>query len=265
MNYITTEILKKIAPHANPQIITDLSNFAEKYFVKYKINTYLRICHFLAQAAHESDGFKTLTEYASGKGYEGRKDLGNTQAGDGVRFKGRGIFQLTGRSNYSTMSKTLGIDLSGHPELAATGEVSLQTALEYWNTRSLSVFADKDDIKSITKKINGGYNGLDSRMTYLSIAKNIIPKNISLSEEAPVISSAPNIPTFILNIVMAKVGDNSDYVKSLQEMLNKKGATLTADGNFGLKTKQAVIDFQTKNNISPTGNIDTDTINILIL
>ncbi len=268
MSFITVDILKKIAPRANLNIITDLAKFADIYFAKYKVDNYLRVCHFLAQAAHESDGFKTLTEYASGREYEGRHDLGNVQAGDGVRYKGRGIFQLTGRANYSTMSKTLGVDLVGHPELAATGEISLETALDYWNSHLLSGYADNDDVRTITRRINGGYNGLDSRIAYLKIAKSIVPKSIGFTTVSnDTITGSSNVVTagpYHMNIVMAKQGDNSDYVKSLQDMLNKKGATLTADGAFGPKTKQAVIDFQTKNGLTASGVIDTDTINILI-
>ena len=263
-NYITVDILKQISPRANFGIVTDLAHFLDTYFQKYEINTYLRVCHFLAQSALESDGFKTLQEYASGREYEGRKDLGNLNAGDGMRYKGRGIFQLTGRANYSSMSNKLGVDLVNHPELAATGEISIQTAMEYWKSHGLNTYADKDDVLTITKKINGGTNGLDGRKAYLVIAKNVIPKNLSYSSVSSSVSTNTTPVAEHMNIIMAKVGDNSDYVQSLQEMLNKKGATLNADGAFGPKTKQAVIDFQTKNNITVTGNIDTDTLNILI-
>jgi predicted chitinase len=79
-----------------------------------------RAAYILATAFHESDRFRTLTEYASGAAYEGRKDLGNTQAGDGKRFKGRGLVQITGRRNYTDWSKRLGVDIVAKPELAAT-------------------------------------------------------------------------------------------------------------------------------------------------
>ena len=279
--FITIDILKKISPRANLQIITDLAHFLDIYFQKYEINTYLRVCHFLAQAALESDGFKTLQEYASGREYEGRKDLGNVNPGDGVKYKGRGAFQITGRANYTAMSKILNVDLVNHPELAATGEISIQTAMEYWKSHNLNTYADNDDIMTITHKINGGYNGLDGRKAYLAIAKNNIPKNLSYSSVSGTQTSANNqisvssnnitvatsaVPTPPhINIVMAKIGDNSDYVKSLQDMLNKKGANLVSDGAFGSHTKQAVLDFQTKNNITPTGSIDTDTLNILMI
>jgi putative chitinase len=154
---ITKEILKKIAPAANDKIITDLANLLPTYLDKYGINTPLRVAHFIAQAAHE-----------------GRKDLGNTSSGDGKKYKGRGIFQLTGKANYTSMSKILGVDLVNKPELAKTAEISIQTACEYWNGRKLSDFADKDDVTSITKKINGGLNGFEDRKAFLSRAKQFI-------------------------------------------------------------------------------------------
>jgi putative chitinase len=272
-NYITVDVLKKISPRANMQIISDLEQWLDKSFAEYEVNTYLEVCHFLAQAAHESDGFKTLQEYASGSEYNGRRDLGNTQQGDGPRFKGRGMFQITGRANYADMSTKLGVDLISHPELAATGEISVQTALEFWNDRSLSDYADKDDIRTITHKINGGYNGLDSRMAYLKIIKGIIPKDLSYPVPtdsaaatttpvaAPTIAAPAIVPN---NVVVVTKGTNSSYVKDLQNLLIKHGATITADGSFGNLTEAAILDFQKKNNLDATGVFDMNTINILV-
>ena len=193
-NIITAQLLKHIAPNANDNIIGDIEKFADSAFEHYQINNYLRICHFIAQAAEESDGFKTLQEYASGRAYEGRQDLGNVNPGDGVRYKGRGIFELTGRGNYADMSKILGVDLVNHPELAATGEISLKIALEYWNHRNLSAAADNDDINMITHRINGGYNGLATRQLYLDRAKAIVPKMISFNVAAQVQPPIPSAP-----------------------------------------------------------------------
>jgi putative chitinase len=160
---ITEEMLLKIAPQANHQIVSDLIPFLNKYLPLYEINTLLRLDHFYGQAAEESAGFKTLVEYASGNEYEGRRDLGNTEEGDGPRFKGRGIFQLTGRTNYTSMSKILGIDLVSNPSLAASPEIAVRTACEYWKSHNLNALADNDDIEGITRKINGGLNGLNDR------------------------------------------------------------------------------------------------------
>jgi putative chitinase len=81
----------------------------------YDINTRLRIAHFLGQTCEESAGFRTTQEFASGKEYEGRKDLGNTQPGDGPRYKGAGLLQITGRANFDKYGKALGVDLVNNP------------------------------------------------------------------------------------------------------------------------------------------------------
>lgn len=171
---ITTETLLKIAPQANRTLIAALAPVLNDALPAYDITTALRVKHFLAQAAHETAGFKTLTEYASGAAYEGRKDLGNTVKGDGIRFKGRGIFQITGRANYAKFGAKCGQDLVNNPELAAAPEVAVLTACEYWNEHGLSKYADADDIKTITKRINGGYNGLADRTLYAERSGKIV-------------------------------------------------------------------------------------------
>lgn len=255
---ITKEMLRKLAPTAKEEIISHLAENLDDQLAKYNIDNYLRVCHFLAQAAHESASFRTLEEYASGAAYEGRKDLGNVNPGDGKRYKGRGIFQLTGRANYRTYGQKLGYDLEGNPDLAKDPLISIKTACEYWNSRKLSELADKDDVRGITKKINGGFNGLDDRIQYLQKAKAIIPKDIKVSTtKSSEVKPEP--------VVVAKRGDNSSYVKDLQQMLISKGAMIKADGAFGPMTEQAVTEFQRKSGLSPTGMIDTDTLNRLML
>jgi putative chitinase len=253
---ITKEIIKKISPKSSDKIVDDLVIYFNKHFETYDINSKLRKCHFLAQAAHETDGFKTLEEYASGAAYEGRKDLGNTVQGDGRKFKGRGIFQLTGRANYKTFGTKLGYDLVKNPELAETPEVSVLVALEYWKDRGLNKHADNDDVETITRRINGGLNGFDDRKLYLARAKQTINDQITDS-----VTARPE-PT--INIVMAKKGDKSSYVMDLQKMLNNKGATIIVDGHFGSATEVAVREFQKRNDVAISGLIDTDTLNKLL-
>ncbi|MEP5907589.1 MAG: glycoside hydrolase family 19 protein [Parasphingorhabdus sp.] len=120
----------------------------------------------MAQLAHESGSFRYMEEIASGVAYEGRKDLGNVKPGDGRRFKGRGPIQLTGRANYRKFGRRIGIDLENRPKLAAVPSIGLHTALEYWADRALNTYADRDDIRSITKRINGGYNGMADRQKH---------------------------------------------------------------------------------------------------
>lgn len=130
-----------------------------------------RAAHFIAQIAHESAGFMALLEYASGTAYEGRADLGNTQPGDGKRYKGRGVIQLTGRANYRRTGVYLGVDLEKQPDLAAVPAIAYQTAAFYWLDRNINAHADRDDILAVTKAINGGTNGLKHRTQLLKAAK----------------------------------------------------------------------------------------------
>ena len=154
----------------------ELGNKYKSLLAKYGITTPLRLAHFFSQIAHESGGFKYLAELG-GKSYfdkyEGRKDLGNTQKGDGYKFRGRGYIQVTGRANYSEISKDLKIDFINNPELLEQEVNAMVSALWFWNKRKLNQFADLDDIKTITKKINGGYNGLKERQEYLTQYKKI--------------------------------------------------------------------------------------------
>lgn len=171
-----------------------LTSYAEKFSTflndactRFQINTPARALCFLAQVGHESGGLFYTEELASGKAYEGRADLGNTQPGDGIRYKGRGLIQITGRANYTSLSNDLGIDCVNNPSLlggrnanVCTPEQLKNAALSagwFWNSRKLNDLADKMDItkpieddlnltqfKAITKKINGGYNGLSDRV-----------------------------------------------------------------------------------------------------
>jgi putative chitinase len=141
---------------------------------KYQINTPLRMAHFLAQVGHESLSLKYTRELASGVAYEGRADLGNTQKGDGVRFKGRGLIQITGRDNYAKYGTYAKLDLlkKGNEELIATKpKYALDASLWFWDVRKLNSHADADDLRAITRRVNGGYNGLAERQDYLSRAK----------------------------------------------------------------------------------------------
>lgn len=137
-------------------------------------STTLRIAHLLAQVAHESAGLKVLHEEASGQAYEGRRDLGNTQPGDGPRYKGRGWIQLTGRGNYVKAGAALGLPLEADPEMAARVEVAARVAAWYWRTHGCNELADRDDLEGVTRRINGGLNGLAERRGRLEHAKKAL-------------------------------------------------------------------------------------------
>ena len=144
---------------------------------KYQINTKSRITNFISQVLHESGSFQFFTELASGKAYEGRKDLGNTKPGDGVRYKGRGAIQITGRNNYSRVSKALGYDFVSDPKKLAELPWAMLSAGWFWRFGSargdLNKLADKEDFEKITRGINGGTNGIADRRKKLNVAKSV--------------------------------------------------------------------------------------------
>lgn len=157
---------------ADANVGASLGRAAAQNFPECGITTALRIAHFLAQSAHETGGYRFFVEIwgptAAQRGYEGRRDLGNTQPGDGVRYKGRGIFQLTGRANYAHYG------LADTPEKAADPEIALRIACQYWRERGMAATADADDIRATTRKVNGGTVGLLDRTARLNKAKGIL-------------------------------------------------------------------------------------------
>lgn len=217
-----TAIIAAVGP-AMPEMLT-----------RYDITTARRIEHFIAQAAHESDGFCTTEEYASGAKYEGRADLGNVQKGDGPRYKGRGIFQLTGRVNYQRYGQRLGLDLIGKPELAAEPVISLEIACLYWVDRKIGPKADEDDLYLVTRAINGGINGLADRRKYLTFAKREIASLVA----AGITSQDP------VHYPVLRRGSEGASVETLQVWLRSRGYPLTIDGDFGPATELAVKTFQ---------------------
>jgi len=131
------------------------------------LDNHLRLIHFVTQVGHESGSFKYMQEIASGAAYEGRQDLGNTQRGDGVRYKGRGVIQLTGRANYRNYGRALGMDFERHPDIVATPSIGMLVACKYWSDKGLNALADIGDIQAITRRINGGLNGYNDRLMRL--------------------------------------------------------------------------------------------------
>jgi len=172
-------------------------------FAKYDISTPKRQACFLGQAMHESGNFKNLEEnlnysalglmktwpsrfpdldtadkYAhnpekiANKVYAGR--MGNIEEGDGYAFRGRGIFQLTGRENYANFGHNAAVDVLSNPNLLSTPEYATLSAAWYWNKRSLNQYADVMDVESLTKRINGGTIGLDNRKAQINKVLDII-------------------------------------------------------------------------------------------
>lgn len=164
-NQVGQSPITQVAPKASPELAQTVQN-SLPVLNQFGINTPQRQAAFLGQITHETAGLQTLTENSSGKQYDGRKDLGNTESGDGPKYKGRGFIQLTGRSNYEKYGNMLGVDLVSNPELAARPDIAIAVAAAYWNDKRLNELADKGDYQAITKRINGGVNGYRSRVNY---------------------------------------------------------------------------------------------------
>jgi putative chitinase len=141
---------------------------------EFEINTPRRIQMFLAQIGHESGQLRYVKELASGQAYEGRKDLGNTHIGDGVKYKGRGLIQLTGRSNYVLASLALGLPLLEKPELLESPENAARVAGWFWYNKRLNGLADEGLFEKMTKVINGGLNGYADRYKLLQRAMEVV-------------------------------------------------------------------------------------------
>jgi predicted chitinase len=175
---ITTNQLRQIMPNLSGALRATYAPFLRMAMEACEINTPLRAAAFLAQLAHESGEFKWMEEIwgptPAQKRYEGRADLGNTQPGDGYRFRGRGPIQITGRANYKLYGELLGVDLVNNPDLAAKPEFAFQIAAAFWRTRGLNELADGEYFVSITKKINGGLNGQADRERYYETAKKAL-------------------------------------------------------------------------------------------
>lgn len=147
-----------------------------------QINTPLRLAHFMSQIEHESGGFKYLKELGGHKYLDkydtGRlaKALGNTPEDDddGQKYCGRGYIQITGLHNYKELSKDTGIDFVNKPELLEQEANAMLSAIWFWNKRKLNLLADKDDVRGITKRINGGFNGLADRIKKLEKWKKLL-------------------------------------------------------------------------------------------
>jgi putative chitinase len=254
---VDAQAMREIAPHfsgANGErqnaIITAVGEVLAATLDAYAINTRLRIAHFLAQTCHESAGFRTTEEFASGENYEGRADLGNNRPGDGVRYKGRGLLQLTGRANYRTFGDLIGVKLEDNPELAAEPVLSLKIACEFWKKKNLNQCCDADDVVEVTRRINGGKNGLDERRTLTAKAKTAVARieGFVLAGEAPPAKGRP----------VLRRGSKGDAVGELQRMLQKLGFMLAVDDDFGAGTEVAVAAFQKLQRLDPVDGIVGD-------
>jgi predicted chitinase len=257
---VTDDELRQIMPNCAAAKRADYLPFIQQAMAEFDITSYLRETAFLAQLAHESGELRYMEEIASGAAYEGRADLGNTQPGDGKRYKGRGPIQLTGRANYKRYGDLLGLDLANNPTVAATKEVGFRIAGQYWKLNGLNELADQQQFKAITKRINGGYNGLDDRIKYYERAKKVMSKDDTETVPMPPASppaSAGQAPAYPGTTL--RQGSKGANVQAVQQRLSDLGYSLGVDGNFGPGTAKAVVAFQQKNGLGNDGVVGPKT------
>ena len=258
---VTDDELRRIMPNCATAKRTEYLPFIQQAMQEFAITSYLREAAFLAQLAHESGELRYMEELASGAAYEGRKDLGNTQPGDGKRYKGRGPIQLTGRANYKKYGDLLGIDLTNNPTVAATKEVGFRIAGQFWKLNGLNELADQQKFETITRRINGGLNGQSDRVMYYNRAKQVLNQNDVVTPTGPGTTPVQPSPTPVQPSPsqappypgLLRTGSKGPAVTKLQQRLNELGATIGVDGNFGNGTRAAVIAFQNSKGLSADG------------
>lgn len=174
---INEQQLQKILPNSRSRsgVFVSALNAAMQ---NHQIASPKRVAAFIAQIGHESGQFLYVREIwgptAAQRRYEGREDLGNTVAGDGRKYCGRGLIQITGRANYAKCGKALGLDLIAHPELLELPQHAAMSAAWFWEVSGLNELADRDQFQTITRCINGGLNGLADRLEIWERAKAVL-------------------------------------------------------------------------------------------
>lgn len=182
---MNVDTLMSAMPGLDRATATSYLPLMEAAMREHKITTEARARMWLAQVGHESLSLRYMEEIASGAAYEGRKDLGNTQPGDGVKYKGRGPIQLTGRANYTSAASALGLDLVNRPELASQPAIGFRVSAWWWLTHGLNEISDTGDVIAATRRINGGLNGLSDRQSRYDRARSLGSKVIPGGAPAP--------------------------------------------------------------------------------
>ena len=276
---LTAETLARFAPRAQEKYVRAFSTKGDETLGRYGINANAtRVAHFLAQISHESNGFavdvenlnysasrllQVFPKYYSSSGAaeaDARKPelianrvygnrLGNASPGDGYRYRGRGIIQLTGRDNYRTYGRKLGIDLEGNPDLATDGETAIAVAACFWdscakvNGLSMNQLADGGRIEDITKRINGGFNGIADRKTRF--------------ENAWGIWGSGRAPRSAGDSGLLQRGLDGPRVRALETNLTRAGYDPgPVDGIFDGRTERAVMLYQMDRGLNVDGRAD---------
>ena len=174
---ITAQQLLQILPNAG-QVAGFFVPVLNTAMNRYQIVGTKRVAAFIAQIGHESGQLKYVKEIwgptAAQARYEGRKDLGNTVAGDGSKYRGRGLIQITGRANYMACGEALALDLIIQPELLEKPQHACMSAAWFWATRGLNTLADAGQFDRITQRINGGQNGAADRQGLYARALKVL-------------------------------------------------------------------------------------------
>jgi putative chitinase len=170
---ITAGQLITIMPYARARVPLFIGVINET-LAEFDISTPARVCAYLAQVGHESGQLRYVEELASGDAYEGRRDLGNTEPGDGRRFKGHGLIQITGRANHQAAATYFGKSLEEIVSWLTTPEGGTRSSGWFWMTHGLNKYADNGDFTGLTRRINGGTNGLADRQALYDRAINTL-------------------------------------------------------------------------------------------
>jgi putative chitinase len=281
MDFFTRGHLSAMIP-GNPNVDAWYAALIE-VLPKYGINTPRRVAHFVSQCAHESNNFRSLEEnlnysadalarvfpryFGTGKrdaaAYARNPEkianyvymdefrtakMGNTQPGDGWRFRGRGLKQLTGRDNYTRFGKSVGMTAEQAADYVATEKGAIESACWFWDTNKLNTIADTDDVVLMTRRINGGNIGLEDRQQRYNRALPLLEgKN-----PTPPAAAAP--AGVDMNTVI-RVGSRGETVRAVQAKLG-----LTADGAFGPGTERAVRAWQAANGLTADGIVGPKTL-----
>ena len=246
----------------------------------YEITTERRVAHFLSQCAHESANFKRLEEnlnysakalravFGRYFGDAPKRDadeyhrqpemianyvymdefrkykMGNIYDGDGWLFRGRGLKQLTGRDNYTKFGESIGMTAEEAAEYVQSFNGAIQSACWFWDTNNLNDIADGDNVKLMTKKINGGSIGLEDRQRRYVVAMNVLGAPLDAHQE----DDDDDGDDILDDIGVLRRGSRGDGVAMMQEALG-----LEADGIFGRGTERALINWQMDNGLTPDG------------
>jgi len=200
----TQEDIFSAFPNAKPDIVDALVNSIDLLASDYGIDTPMKMAHFLAQTAHESGGFRLMEEnlnYSSdrlvavfpkyfrnvdarayhrqpekiaNRVYANRMGNGDEETGDGYHFRGRGLIQLTGRNNYTMFAEDNNLELEDAVNFLTSPEGSVQSAAWFWDKANINPLAEDDNVVAVTKKINGGTNGLEERKKYTNKFKDLL-------------------------------------------------------------------------------------------